>query len=522
MGHLQNFISGRRVDRSTPPPYLLKLRSSNLFILSTICIAVFTDIFLYGIIVPVVPFSLTSRAGVPESQVQSWVSVLLAVYGAALFVGSPISGWYADHSSSRRLPLLIGLVAMVGSTVMLCLANSVALLIVGRIFGGLSAAIVWTVGLALLVDTVGQAEIGETLGYVSLSMTLGILVAPLLGGIVYEKAGYYAVFYMAFGLLVLDIILRLVLIEKKIARQWLDDEVANSGSSSGSSTSPNRDEDAVVTDARNEHITNTDEEKVAQSNPSATTEAAPISPPQISKWPATFTLLKSRRLCAGLWGCVVQASLMSSFDSVIPLFVQDTFHWNSVGAGLIFLALMVPGFAAPAVGWACDRYGPRWPCVAGFVFATPFWILLRLVTHNSLKQKVLLCALLALIGVSLACVMPGIMAEITYIVEAKEKQMPGRFGKNGAYAQAYGLFVTAFAAGTLIGPIWAGYVEDSAGWGTMALSLGLFSLAGAIPCLIWTGGLITESNAKNAGERAVNSQSRAIGDPLTRHAESIV
>ncbi|KAF7874282.1 hypothetical protein EAF04_002954 [Stromatinia cepivora] len=525
MGRIQNFILGRRVDPSSPPPHFLKIRSSNIFIISTICVAVFTDIFLYGIIVPVVPFSLSSRAGVPEASVQSWVSILLAVYGAALLVGSPISGWYADHSSSRRLPLLIGLIAMIGSTIMLCLAKSVALLVLGRVFAGLSAAIVWTVGQALLVDTVGQAEIGETLGYVSVSMSLGILIAPLLGGIVYEKAGYYAVFYMSFGLLILDILLRLVLIEKKIAQQWLDDEsAADSGTSSNSETSPARNEIAADTVARNVNYTTTDEEKITQSEPSGTTEAAPTAPHEISKWPAIFTLLKSRRLCAGLWGCVVQASLMSSFDSVIPLFVRDTFHWNSVGAGLIFLALMVPCFAAPIVGWACDRYGPRWPCVAGFCFAVPFWVLLRLVTYDSLNQKVLLCALLALIGVSLTCVMPGLMAEITYIVEAKEKQIPGRFGKNGAYAQAYGLFITAYAAGTLIGPIWSGYVEDNAGWGTMAWTLGLFSFTGAIPCLIYTGGLITKANAKTAEERAVNPQSREINGPLaaTKDAEDIV
>lgn len=92
---------------------------------------------------------------------------------------------------------------------------------------------------------------------------------------------------------------------------------------------------------------------------------------------------------------------------------------------------------------------------------------------------------------------------LQYVVEAKEKADPGRYGANGAYAQAYGLFVTAFAAGTLIGPIWAGYIRDAAGWGTMTWTLGLFSLAGAIPCLIWTGGLITEKNAKTAAERAI-------------------
>jgi MFS family permease len=88
---------------------------------------------------------------------------------------------------------------------MLCLARTVSLLVVGRIFQGAAAAIVWTVGQALLVDTVGQKEIGQTLGWVSISMSMSILIAPLLGGVVYNKAGYYPVYYMAFGLIALDI-----------------------------------------------------------------------------------------------------------------------------------------------------------------------------------------------------------------------------------------------------------------------------------------------------------------------------
>lgn len=215
---IHNFVADD--DKSAPPPRLLRLRSSKAFILTTICIAVFTDIFLYGIIVPVIPFSLESRAHVAPSSVQSWVSILLAVYGAALLVCSPLAGWFADRTSSRRLPLLGGLVTLAGATVILCLARTVALLVVGRLLQGFSAAIVWTVGQALLVDTVGQREIGQTLGWVGLSMSLGILVGPILGGVVYERCGYYAVFYMAFALIALDIFLRLTLIEKKFARQW--------------------------------------------------------------------------------------------------------------------------------------------------------------------------------------------------------------------------------------------------------------------------------------------------------------
>jgi len=107
---------------------------------------------------------------------------------------SPLVGWYANRSSSRRAPLLIGLVALGSATVMLCLACTVALLVVGRVFQGFSAAMVWTVGQTLLVDTVGQKEIGQTLGYLSLSMSFEVLVAPLLGGVVYQNSGYYAAY----------------------------------------------------------------------------------------------------------------------------------------------------------------------------------------------------------------------------------------------------------------------------------------------------------------------------------------
>jgi MFS family permease len=114
------------------------------------------------------------------------------------------------------------------------------------------------------------------------------------------------------------------------------------------------------------------------------------------------------------------------------------------------------------------------------------------------------------------------MAEITYVVEAKEREKPGRFGATGAYAQAYGLFIAAFAAGTLIGPVWSGYVEVSAGWGTMTWSLALFSLFGAIPCVIWTGGYIGERNAKSGEERAVGVDAISRKDEETANSGPVV
>lgn len=219
LSFLRHFSLARQTANSKQPVFL-EFRSSTPFIVFTVCLAIFTDILFYGLIVPVIPFSLSAQAGVPEDQVQHWTAILLACYNAALVVGSPVAGFYADRTSSRRWPFVLGLVALCASTLLLCLGRTVAVLVLGRILQGLSAAVVWSVGLALLVDTVGR-DIGYAMGYVNIAMSVGLLISPVIGGAVYAFAGYYAVYYIAFAVICCDIALRLVLVEKKVARRWL-------------------------------------------------------------------------------------------------------------------------------------------------------------------------------------------------------------------------------------------------------------------------------------------------------------
>ena len=491
------------------PPLLLNFRSSRTFILVTVSTAIFTDIFVYGIIVPVVPFALTTRAGVTPDRIQTWISILLAVYGAALLVTAPFCGWLADRWSNRRMPLLLGLLALGASTILLTVGNSIGILIVGRVLQGMSAAVVWVVGLALLVDTVGGDEIGQVMGYVGLSMSLAILVAPLLGGLVFETAGYYSVFAMAFGLIFLDIILRLVMVEKKVAVKWLPAEEVFERKSN---PPPENRQSAATIELEDQSRSKTrdvsgglDQTSSADAGitdiPFTETPAVPIRGKYASRLPPVITLLASRRLLSALWACLIQASLLTAFDSILPLYVKNTFGWNSIGAGVIFLPLVIASFIGPVIGWLSDKHGPRWYATAGFVTSCPFLILLRLVDHNSMNQKVLLCALLTLIGITLTLVLTPMMAEITYATEAKEKaHPPGFFGKNGAYAQAYSLFNMAWAGGCLVGPLLAGLVNQAHGWGTATLILGVVSIATAIPTAVWTGGSIFKKRAREQQE----------------------
>jgi MFS family permease len=396
----------------------------------------------------------------------------------------------------------MGLVILGGATVMLCIGTSIAILVVGRLLQGLSAAVVWTTGLALLVDTVGQEEIGQTMGIISMAYSIGILIGPLLGGVVYASSGYYAVFYMAFGLIAIDIVLRFSFVEKKVAARWLGvNGIASPGSIATANTGPTSHE---------LHPRDNGIEMEAQSQRGD----EPAQPRRSTmRLPPVVTLLGSRRLLAAFWGCLVVAALSTAFDSTLPLYVKRIFGWNSLGSGLLFLALLLPSMVGPVIGMnvlrllvgfiadinssgrLSDKYGPRWPATIGFVASLPFWILLRLVTHDSIGQKVLLCALLFLIGTCIAVSMTPLIAEFTYVVVAKEKQHPGLFGASGAYAQAYGLFNSAWAAGCIVGPIWAGFIQAKAGWGTVTWTLGVLSAVSALPVVVNTGGLISRKHS---------------------------
>ena len=414
--------------------------------------------------IPILPFALIVKVGVEENDVQRWTSIFLSVYGAALAIGSPICGWIADRSISRRLPFLFGLLALGGATAMLCAGSSIPVLITGRILQGLSASVVWTVGLAILSDTVSKDEIGKAMGYMAAAMSLGSLTGPLVGGVIYAQSGYYTVFAVGFGLIGVDVLLRLLMVEKSMAQKWPSAHVPDSKQSRPRYASSEGMQSAC-----------------------AVNDSLSLVVSQTRNLPPIISLLLIPRLLAALFGCFVYAIFLATFDSVLPLYVRDTFHWDSLGAGLIFICLVAPQFGSPLVGILSDRYGSRAIASTGLLGCVPIWILLRLVNYNSIHQKVLLSAPLILMGIFLTMILTPLMAEIDHVIVVEGAKHPERL-ERGAAAQGFGLFNFAFAVGTLVGPLWAGFMVRSMNWGTVGWSMAILSGTCCIATLIWTGG----------------------------------
>ncbi|KAJ5984252.1 hypothetical protein N7481_006351 [Penicillium waksmanii] len=457
MGFWKRQDSQYREDAAVRPSFL-ELRSSGWFITTVVSYAAATDIFLYGLIVPVTPTALQSRVGISSGSLQTWNSILLALFGVGLLASSPIAGYIADRFESRRYPYLFALVGLGAATALLCAGDHIGFWICGRLFQGAASAVVWVVGNALVADTVGKDGVGKAIGYTTMACCVGLLAGPLVGGLVYQHGGYYAVFGIAFGLIGLDIVLRLALIEKRHAIQWLGPKLGR----------PNKKQSAM------EH------------------KSSLLEAPPRGVLGRLGILLSSPRVIVAMWGSLVVSITMSSFDCVLPLFVQENFRWEQGGQGLIFLPLIIPHALSPVAGSIVDKFprSCRYVTAGAFLLLTPVMILLRFVTNDSIRHKILLCALLAVIGVCISIAMPALYAEVIRFVGDKEHQTPDVFGKGGAVALALGLTNIGFAAGSIVGPFFAGFIRIQSGWGTMGWALGLLAGISSLPVLLFTGGWI--------------------------------
>ncbi|KAH8673281.1 MFS transporter-like protein [Xylariales sp. PMI_506] len=469
------------------PPWGLRWRSSTFFIVATVSIGLFTDLFLYVLVVPVMPFVLRDRLSIPDNEVQSYVSALLAVYaGVQLLFSVPI-GWLADQTTSRRLPFLVGLTALFTSTVLFTWGRNIAVLMVARAFQGMSAAVVWTVGLAMVLDTVGTNNLGTTMGTIFSTISIGDLLAPVVGGVLYSWAGSVGIFCVAVGIIAIDFLMRLAVIEKNTAAKYIESVASNVANSEGHGEEGLEDEredeggrEPTERDALLDRPKDDDQFKI-HDQPDGLLRSMPI-----------FYCFRNPRLVMGLSLSLIQATFLGAFDATVPTEAHDLFGYNSLQSGLIFIALNIPyAVVGPIAGWAIDRYGTKPVTVTGFTLLIPAQVLLRLPAESPLDPPgnlILYCAILALNGSCLAMISAPGFVEASEVIQGYETANPDIFGENSSYAQLYGFSSAFFCAGLTVGPILGGVLRDIIGYGNMNAVLAAISAITSVLSFLIVGG----------------------------------
>lgn len=284
------------------------------------------------------------------------------------------------------------------ATAFLALGRQFAVLFMGRILQGFSAALIWTSGLGLLTDVFGQNRYGEAVGYCLAVNSIGMTAAPLLGGMVFARGGYSAVSAMSIGTVAVSAVLALLMVEPKTPGGW---------EASAPSTRVNSGVGGTGAMAASEDVSRKARERKAPMGPADERSALiqkDFGNSSVASRPAYFLLLRSGRVLGAMWGIFTYAFVIISFEAMIPLFVKQTFGWDSRRAALVFLCWIGPSFLSPLVGKAADRWQSPWIPIGGFLFTVPSLLLMGLVTENTALHQVLLCFLLTLVGKCLSSV----------------------------------------------------------------------------------------------------------------------
>lgn len=387
---------------------------------------------------------------------------------------------------------MVGLLILLASTLLMWLATPMALQVLSRVGQGAADAMLYVVGMTIILDTVSVKHIAEYMGHVAIAMNVGTFAGPLLGGVVFDRAGYHAMWWMMLGFVILDALLRYVMVEKtKVSRA---EDVAGQSESDLDQelTRDIHDQDVDLSGVKAAPSAD-GMQLIRISTYTAVNQSSPLGGAmKRDRLPAIVTLLASMRMDVALYGVCVQAMIFSGFETVVSLYVQDIWDYSSLGAGLIFIPLTVPAFFAPLLGRIVDRTSPRRVLVTGFLGLCPVLVATQYVRHNGIGQKVLMCALLVMIGLGITIALTPLMAEISYVVDDLEKREPRRYRRKashggGAYAQAYALFAMAWSVGNIGGPLLCGLIKDEAGWASMCVALAVLSGTTALPCFIWSG-----------------------------------
>lgn len=146
---------------------------SSLLIL---CAVIFTDMLAFSLVIPSLPFVVTSFGGTGIS-----LGLLFSGYSIAQFVAAPILGRLSDRIGRRPL-LLAALLGTTLSLVACALADNIWLLVAARVLGGLFGGSI-SVAMATLSDLTDPDKRTRVMGMGGASIGLAFTVGPAIGAL---------------------------------------------------------------------------------------------------------------------------------------------------------------------------------------------------------------------------------------------------------------------------------------------------------------------------------------------------
>ncbi|KAL2016961.1 hypothetical protein VTK56DRAFT_2795 [Thermocarpiscus australiensis] len=476
-------------------------------------LAAFTDVFLSGLLIPLIPSILEHRTRVPHQQVQIWISVFVSASAGAFAAVSPLFPFLRRQGPVLYAVFFTGLGCVAAAFALLQLSSNLYVLIFARALQGLAGAATTTACSALLATAAALTGHAGTPAWLTpaIIQNAAMTAAPAVAGFLHDYVGINAVFYCAYALVALNVLLGLVTaclapIRPAGSGVRADGLSATGIQARGYGTMPS----AI-------------NEPELSSRPRRSSSPSSVSPtssrsarPSRSGASAAFpgTVIWSPRLLVALYGYLVVGLLGSALQAVLPLFVKRQFHWSVSASGLMFIPLTAPAVLIGPLAGALSARVPksaRFLAAIGFLTCLPAFGYLGQLTEDTKPAHRAFLATLS--GLSLAIGLCGdpLAREVTNAVSVFAGGAPWN-----AAAQAAGLLNLASAWGSLVGPLFAGPVSWVCGWETMAKSLALVGASTGVVLLLFLQGWIGSPDQAVRARRAEDGSDEESA-PLLRN-----
>ncbi|PBK99944.1 MFS general substrate transporter [Armillaria gallica] len=404
-------------------PWGWKWRSSYWFVTFVVWLGIATDLLVYSMVIPVLPFQLEELGYKHPASLTGW---LLFAYSGGLAIATiPVAVW-SEKYDARKLPLVAGVFILIGSQIMFMKAPAYWLMCFARTLQGVASTMVWVVGLALLCDETPPELVGRQLGIAMSGVSLGALVGPPVGGGLFTWFGFRGPFIFGIIIAVLDLAFRFLIIEGK------------SASNLRSSTTEKADNEIAL--ETNDHSRTDVGDGVDAQNK------------KVSFVQVLRLLFRSQRALAAAFLTYAYGIIYSTQEPVISSHLNGVWELNSSKV------------ASPLSAWLADFRGISIVIIIALILALPWYVVMIIDGH------------LALIITAYACAYffaSGVLSPLTVELASVARSIDGI-----GYAHVYGAFNLAYGIGTTVGPVVGGQMYDHITKGWLAICLLAVGLLG--------------------------------------------
>ena len=174
-----------------------ELQRRQAYTVATVGLALFNDVLLLLMLVPMLPQLLEP----PASELR--IACLFSAKDALQLLAAPLAGALTLRVGAHAT-LSLSLVGLALSTVAFAEARGFPALLLARAVQGATSAALMSGGLTLIAQTHQPEQRGAAIARAHSGLGLGAALGPVLGGMLYEAFGRRATFYAAAALVVLN------------------------------------------------------------------------------------------------------------------------------------------------------------------------------------------------------------------------------------------------------------------------------------------------------------------------------